>query len=59
MNRYITLPIIDETGFCGMINMCIHGNFSQLTSLQKSLAENGINMVEEERLLPMLVIQQR
>ena len=57
VNRNVTpLPVVDETGYTGKVDIDL-GTFSDLPSHKKSLQKYGLDLIEEERELMMLVVR--
>jgi thiol-disulfide isomerase/thioredoxin len=55
-NKYLyKLPIIDETGF-DLVDLDLNADLTDFSSLSKALKLMGINFVEEEKEIDMLVI---
>ena len=54
----ISLPIVDETGYTNNIDLKI-GAISDLNSIRKELLQYDLDLVEAERELDMLVIQDK
>lgn len=51
------LPIINDTHYTANIDMEIHSEFSDIPSIRKELQAYGLDLVEEYRVIDMLVIR--
>lgn len=54
----VSLPIIDETGYTGNIDLKM-GTISDVSSIRKELSKYDLDLVETERELNMLVIEDK
>ncbi|WP_177217135.1 TlpA family protein disulfide reductase [Pedobacter insulae] len=57
-NDVTALPSIDETGYIGKVDLQF-SNFQDLKSIQKELLVYGLELIEVERELPMLVVKEK
>jgi thiol-disulfide isomerase/thioredoxin len=52
-------PIIDDTGLTDTVDLHLEADMSDLTELNQALKSNGLFIVQEERLIDMLVIKDK
>lgn len=57
-NDITSLPVIDETGYQGKVDLKF-SNFQGLKTIQKELSAYDLELVETEKELPMLVIKDK
>jgi len=57
-NNVTTLPVIDETGYPGKVDLKF-SNFQDLKTIQKELSAYDLELVETEKELPMLVVKDK
>ncbi|MGX5689454.1 redoxin domain-containing protein [Arcticibacter tournemirensis] len=55
LNR-LELPVLDETGFSGKVDLELNTSFDDLAGLQRALKPYGLELVKAVRSIPMLVI---
>ncbi len=53
------IPVIDETGITRGINLTIAGDLKDLNNIRKQLNRYGLDVIEAERKIDMLVISER
>lgn len=53
------LPIIDETGYKGNVDMIINAKLNDMSSLRKDLKRYNLDLIEGERVINMLVIRDK
>lgn len=56
IDKNISIPIVDGTGYKKNIDLTLTGNFSDIDDINKNLKEYGLELVEETRDIKMLVI---
>lgn len=56
LNRYTTLPIIDDTNSDGLININLPYNLNDVPALQQAFAQSGFQLTREEIPLEVIVI---
>lgn len=52
----LSTPIIDETGYTGRIDLALDANMSNVASIREALQEYGLDLVEVDRKIKVLVI---
>jgi thiol-disulfide isomerase/thioredoxin len=57
--QLLDTPIVDETGITGNVDMELTANMSNVSSLRKALQKYGIDIIEAERDINMIVIKDR
>ena len=57
-NDVTALPIIDETGYLGKVDLQF-SNFQDLKSIQKELSAYDLELVEVVKELPMLIVKDK
>ncbi|WP_139419295.1 hypothetical protein [Chryseobacterium mulctrae] len=57
-NDITTLPVIDETGYLGKVDLKF-SSFQDLKSIQKELSAYDLELVEIAKELPMLVVKDK
>ena len=50
-------PIIDETGYTGRVDLKLDANMSDVASIRKALRDYGLDLVEMDRKIRVLVIE--
>jgi thiol-disulfide isomerase/thioredoxin len=58
INDITTLPVIDETGYLGKVDLQF-SNFQDLKSIQKELSAYDLELVEVVKDLPMLIVKDK
>ena len=59
VNSQLTgLPVVDETGYKGKVDLNL-GTLSDLASLKKALHRHGLDLVEGDRMIRMLMVKDR
>ncbi|GAA4736847.1 TlpA family protein disulfide reductase [Flavisolibacter ginsenosidimutans] len=51
------LPVVDETGFKGTVNMELPAELKDKEALQKALKQYGLELIEEEREMEVIVVR--
>jgi hypothetical protein len=59
VNSGIKLPVLNETGFEGNIDITINGQLKDVSNVQKELLKYGLKLEEAERVIPILVISDK
>ena len=57
-SQFTVLPVVDETDYKGKVDLNL-GTLSDLASLKKALHRHGLDLVEGDRMIRMLVVKDR
>jgi thiol-disulfide isomerase/thioredoxin len=52
-------PFLDETGFTGKVDLRIDGDLKDLANVRKALSQYGLDIIEAERMIDVLVIKDK
>jgi hypothetical protein len=59
LNRELDKPCIDETGYTGNVDLRLGCWYTDINKLKKELHKYGLDLVEEERVIDILVIKDK
>lgn len=55
-NSKLPMPVVDGTNYTGRIDLTINADLRNLPAVRKELTRYGLDIIEQERTIPMIVI---